>query len=381
MIKRLIISNYKSLGANTIIDLEKLTVFVGPNGSGKSNIIDIFRFLSDCMQIGLEGAITKRNGIKSVRKWSSGKPTNISIRVEITDSTFNATYLFEVSSHKKHDYVVSKEYASITDFTTNETHQYSVVNQKWQNKPSGVDPKISPLNLVLPIISGDERFKRLEATIRNISIYNIYPDTLRIPQKYDPSKPMQEQGINWVSILKDQDISTWKDDFISGLKVLTKEIDDIEIKPVSGYLIARFRHGVFGESKKAKWFEASSESDGTLRTAGILTALLQIPRLPLIGIEEPELTIHPGAISLLYDYLTQASSSSQIVITTHSPELLDRIKDTEAIRVISKDSSTTFVSGMSSDQIESIKSGLLSIGEIHRTEGIIGAKQIELDFK
>lgn len=380
MIKRLTVSHYKSLGTNTVIDLGKLTTFVGQNGSGKSNIVDVFRFISDAMRIGLEGAITKRHGIKAVRKWSSGKPNNISIKLEIEEKDFTAVYSFDIASHSKHEYIVKHEFAQI-NYYNGEYYRYNVSDQKWISGPENLRPNITPLNLALPLISGDERFKPLENILRNICIYNIYPDTLRTPQKYDPIKPMEEHGFNWVSILKDQDESTWKDDLIRGLNKLTGEIDDIEIKQISGYLITRFRHGESGESKKAKWFESTQESDGTLRVAGIISALIQKPLLPLVGIEEPELTIHPGAISLIYDYIMQACESSQIIITTHSPELLDNIQDTDCIRVVNKYDTTTYVSKMKDDQIDTVKSGLLSLGELHKIEGILGSKQLKMTFE
>ncbi len=370
MITRITISNYKSIPANTVIDLEKLTVLVGQNGSGKSNIVDVFSFVSDAMKLGLEGAITKRNGIQSIRRWTYSRPYNIFIKLEIEEKSFSGYYQFEIAGSNRHEYVVKTEQAYILNKGDGKEHSYLIVDQKWLIEPESSKPSITPLTLVLPLIGGDTNFSPLFDCLLKMRGYSIYPDTLRIPQKYEPSKPMEEHGNNWVSILKDQDVGTWKDDLIIGLNKLTNEIDDIIIKPVSGYLITQFRHGVSGDSNKAKWFESSQESDGTLRIAGIISALLQKPALTLIGIEEPELTIHPGAIGIIYDFLVQSSYSSQILITTHSPELLDLIKVPECIRVVSKRGKATYISKMKEDQIEIVKDGLYSLGEIHRNEGL-----------
>ncbi|MBI3968373.1 MAG: ATP-binding protein [Chloroflexi bacterium] len=75
-------------------------------------------------------------------------------------------------------------------------------------------------------------------------------------------------------------------------------------------------------------FLAAEMSDGTLRALAILVALRQPPlanrlSVPLVGIEEPELAIHPSAIPVLRDALIEASGSTQILVSTHSPELLD----------------------------------------------------------
>ena len=118
-----------------------------------------------------------------------------------------------------------------------------------------------------------------------------------------------------------------------------------------------------------KWFEAYQESDGTLRVAGIITALLQEPPVPVIAIEEPELTVHPGAIPLVADFLIQASRRSQVLVTTHSPELLDCV-DASAVRVVSRSPERgTMVSPMSATQGEAVRRGLLSLGEVLRLEG------------
>src|SRR5262249_37244180 len=78
----------------------------------------------------------------------------------------------------------------------------------------------------------------------------------------------------------------------------------------------------WGEKKRLK-FESFSMSDGTLRALGLLTAVYQSPSPALIVVEEPESTIHPGALGAVLDLLRHASRKMQLVVTTHSPEVLD----------------------------------------------------------
>lgn len=70
-------------------------------------------------------------------------------------------------------------------------------------------------------------------------------------------------------------------------------------------------------------FEAFSLSDGTLRVLGRITAVFQRPRPSLLVIEEPEASIHPGALGSILDVLRFASRCMQVVVTTHSPDILD----------------------------------------------------------
>ena len=141
---------------------------------------------------------------------------------------------------------------------------------------------------------------------------------------------------------------------------------------VGTFLVPVFRHGEVGQPKgkvRERWLSAAQESDGTLRMAGIITALLQEPPLTLIGIEEPELTVHPGALPLLYDFLVQASERSQVLITTHSPDLLSLLKPKE-VRVVERHEGITTVTRMHESQRTAVHKRLFTPGDLMRMEGL-----------
>jgi predicted ATPase len=383
MIKELEIHNFKSLGKIELKNLDSLVVFTGLNGSGKSNILDALYFVSQSMRMGLEGAITDRQGIKIIRRWSSGKPVDIYFRIKIDCGTWNGQYAFRISSHKTYDYSIKQEVAIINVPSKNLTANLQRENGHWRTKPKGLDPKINEMGLALPLISADSRFELLYNFLSNMVVYNIYPDQLRELHKYSPAKPLDKHGGNWVSILKDMDERDWRTELILALQKLTGEIDDVKISQIRGFLSMDFRHGKTGtEVEKGRWFGPYSESDGTLRLAGIVTAVLQKPILSVIGIEEPELTVHPAAIKIIYDFIKQGKSQSQVFITTHSPELLDLVENPSAVKVVTRVNDTTEVDDIAEDQIQTVQNHLRTLGDIHRTEGLIqkGA-QIELSFE
>lgn len=366
MIQRLRVSNYRSLGEDININLGQLTALVGLNGSGKSNVADALRFVSDAIHLGLSGAITKRQGIGAIRRWSGGQSSNISIGLDLVlDGDLRAIYTFELWAYGAEDYKVKSEEAVISG--NEDQCSFRVKNGKWQEGPPGLNPPLDDKNLALSIIGGDARFQPLVHALRQISVYAIFPDTLRTPQKYSSAKPMDLHGSNWSSILKDQPADTWKPDLITALHKLTGDIEDIRITQAASYLVVQFRHASAG--RKQKWFDAAQESDGTLRVAGIITALLQEPSVRVLGVEEPELTVHPGAIPLLYDFLKEASLRSQVLVTTHSPELLD-LMDANDVRVVLRSPNGTTVAPMAASQREAVRDGLLSLGEVLRTEGL-----------
>lgn len=366
MIRRLSVSNFRSLGEGVSLELGRFTALVGPNGSGKSNFVEALRFVSDAMQMGLSGAVTHRNGIGAVRRWSGGHPFNVSLRLElILEAGRPASYTFELRGDKADEYKVRLEEAEVWD--GERLHRFKTENGKWLEGPTGLTPPLDEKGLALSIIGGDARFQPLVHALQQVAVYAIFPDTLRSPQKYSPSKPMDRHGSNWASILKDQPKQSWKPELVSALHKLTGDTEDIKVSQAASYLVVQFRHT--SPNRKPKWFDAAQESDGTLRVAGIVTALLQEPPTPVIGIEEPELTVHPGAIPLLYDFLKQASERSQVLVTTHSPELLD-LMDPRDVRVVARAPEGTTVTPMATAQREAVRQGLLTLGEILRTEGL-----------
>ena len=75
-------------------------------------------------------------------------------------------------------------------------------------------------------------------------------------------------------------------------------------------------------------------SSGTLRMLALMTALHGHPEAILIGIEEPENYIHPTALTSFVEHLFAARGRVQIMLTTHSPMLLDLLDDSAAVRVV-----------------------------------------------
>ena len=223
----------------------------------------------------------------------------------------------------------------------------------------------------MTLVAGDERFAPLANALRSVCVYAVFPDTLREPQKPDPVRPMKQHGENWTTILQEMAGNGAAAELKAALARLTGDITGFRVRQLGGYLNAEFLHATERRRTKdrQKWFESAQESDGTLRVAGIITALLQEPPLTLIGIEEPELTVHVGAIPLLYDYLRQASQRGQVLVTTHCVELLELL-NIDDLRVVERRCGVTTVAPVRRDQRDVIKQRLLTVGELFNMEGL-----------
>lgn len=87
---------------------------------------------------------------------------------------------------------------------------------------------------------------------------------------------------------------------------------------------------------------ATRLSDGTLRYLSLIAVLLDPEPPPLICIEEPEIGLHPDAIPQIAELLRDASTRTQLLVTTHSEMLVDSLSDTpESVIVCEKEGGST----------------------------------------
>jgi predicted ATPase len=195
----------------------------------------------------------------------------------------------------------------------------------------------------------------------------------RLQQPTNPY-PLEEHGENLASFLEELYDTKWKNNkFRRGLedalRRATGDITGYKVRRVEGFLVINLRHQYAELGEGEPWFSLSQESDGTLRILGILAALYQDPPRTLIAIEEPELTIHPGAMSVLWEEIESAAERSQIIITTHSPDLLDMCQ-AEQLRVVEKSDGITEVGPIAEEQKQIIQKRLFAPGQLLRAQGL-----------
>jgi predicted ATPase len=375
MISKLTVKNYRSL-ADVSISLGQLTVLVGVNGSGKSTIVDVLHFVADALRFGLETAILTRSGMGSLRRWSAkGKPYDVKIQFEV-EGKVGGFYSFLLGSESRGEYRIKAEQCSAwLSFDANipvEFEEYEIKNGQWVRQPFKNDletrsllPAIQSNALALPLLAGISPYNELYELLTNLSFYNIFPDILKDPQKPTNPYPLAENGTNLASVLRNQE----KDSALkTALEYVLADVNDFQVSSVGSNLVVKLRHQATGENR-APWFELVQESDGTLRMLGILTALYQDPPRTLIVLEEPELTVHPGAMAKLWDEIQKASQHTQIILTTHSPDLLDLCAP-EHLRVVEKINGATYVGPVEEAQQQIIRDRLFTAGQLLQAQGL-----------
>ena len=147
-------------------------------------------------------------------------------------------------------------------------------------------------------------------------------------------------------------------------------IHGVQRKQISSKETLEFRQDV-GDSTPWR-FEAQNMSDGTLRALGVLTALFQGNRdfaPSLVGIEEPETALHPAASAALREALTRASKQTQIIVTSHSPDLLDDTSiPADTVLAVVADQGNTHIASLDEASRDSMQKHLFSAGELLRLD-------------
>lgn len=324
-IRKIIVRNYKSI-AICELELPGLAFLIGPNGSGKSNFLDCFRFVSDSLKTSLDHALRDRGTIKEVRRRSGGHPNHFSLRLDFNLPDAGTGHLsFRIGARKDGGFEVQNEECKVSTSLMQE-HYYHVKSGKVIKSSLSLLPAALPDRLFLVAASGLPEFRPVFDALSRMEVYNLNPKEIQTMQKPDPGDLLRRDGSNIASVLQnlDEENRSRVNDHLSRI---VKGLAGAQTKILGSQETIEFRQAVKGQ--KHPWtFLASSMSDGTLRALGVLVAIFQNLRNEsvspnLIGLEEPEMALHPAASAVLLGALREASTNSQILVTSHSPDLLD----------------------------------------------------------
>jgi len=364
---RLVVRNYKSLG-QVSLDLSNFSVFVGPNGSGKSNILDALRFVSDALNIKLDYALRERGGINEVRRRSSGRPNNFRIELHLEGlGRWGARYTFEIEAIRGYEFRVAKEECQVFPLDTTDSPKRYFSLERGQLRDS--NPKLSaassPQDLYLRAVSAEEGFKQLYEYLVHMAVYNPNPAAIRSLQDPDAHPLLRRDGSNLPSVLRQLRGSAGRiervQEFLSKIVPGVTKIEPVTLGPKE--TLSFFQR----MDNKNDWrFYASSMSDGTLRALAVLVAAFQTT-VSMVGIEEPEVALHPGGTFVLADALIEASENLQILLTTHSPDLLDHENiPPEALFIVDMERGVSHISSIPKEQKKLIQDRLFTAGELLR---------------
>ena len=356
MLKQVHIKNFKSIAA-AVVDLSGFTALVGPNGAGKSNFVDALRFVTDSLTVSPDYAIRNRGGIDVVRMKSTGHPANFGFIIRMELEPGPSDYSFEIKAEQRGRFSVKRE-RFISNSARFEVKDGDLISET-------ISGSIEKDRLALPALSGFPEFRPAYDAMANFRFYAPVPDKIRQAQEPDQGETLQPDGGNSAAILRE--IRRWDETKYDRVRKYLAQIAP-SVKDV-GYAKAGTKETIaFYQDVGAAspWeFRAISMSDGTLRVLGVLLAVFQMNTPTLTVIEEPDAAVHPAVLETLLDLLLEGSERSQMIVTTHSPELLDhKSVDDDAVRIVDSERGKTRIGRMSPGARRVLAARLASPGEM-----------------
>ncbi len=367
-IRKVTLRHFKSI-ETCAVELAPLSILVGANGAGKSNFVDALCFVRDALRESLDYAFRHRGGIVEVRRRSGGHPTHIGIRLDFVLGELAGHYAFEIKALRNGGYEVRREQCRFSGDGT--SHDFNVESGVVTHCSVTPHPAAVKDRLYLVNASGLPQFRAVYDALKMMGFYNLNPNLLRDLQEPDEGMLLEKYGGNLASVIariertgdgRLQRVSEY-------LTRVAPGVHGFKFKAIGPKHSLEFRQDVEGQAHP--WnFWSSNMSDGTLRALGVLMAVFQRDRdarVSLVAIEEPEAALHPAAARVLLDSLIESSAHVQILLTSHSADMLDR-DEVQAGNLLAVDNvkGVTRIGAVDDSAREALRQNLLTAGELLR---------------
>ena len=322
MIDSITVEGFKSIASVRELELGPINVLIGPNGSGKSNFIGVFSFLHAIRSGRLQEYVNRAGGAERILFFGSRITPQLTIHIYFRNRTnqyeikLDATDTDTLYPNKEIAYFwIQSQYegpmgyylsgnggeAGISEPSSSgvEVYVQNYLNS-WRLYHFHDTSSASPMRKTTDV--NDNRFLRADAS--NLAAFLYF-----LRAKYETAYSLIRRTV--------QLVAPFFDDFL--LQPLALNEDNIRLE---------WRH-----KGSDAYFDASSFSDGTLRFIALATLLLQPEDLrpSVILLDEPELGLHPYAITLLASLVKQTSAETQVILATQSSLLLDHFQPEDVL--------------------------------------------------
>lgn len=333
-LESLTIRNFKSIREQTL-RLNALNVFIGGNGSGKSNLIEVFRFLREVVNQNLAGYTGKKGGADALLHFGRKTSPTMELRASFSDSDapeFSNAYRVFFTGTDEDDLLITAETAYYHD-RLKYRHPFE--------QPIATSVRESRLRETDQLTA-----RQILADLESYWVYHFHDTGDSAPLKgasevHDNRflRPQAENLPAFLYLLQEK-----YPDHMANIRDTIRQIapffDRFRLAPLR--LNPSKIKLEWQEKGTDSYFTASALSDGTLRFICLATLLLQPTLPPLVLLDEPELGLHPAAITLLSSLLASASTRTQVIVATQSVTLVNQFEPSEVWTVDREEHQSVF---------------------------------------
>ncbi|MDX3779747.1 AAA family ATPase [Streptomyces europaeiscabiei] len=401
-VTRLRVKNFRSI-ADVDVTFGPLNVLIGLNAAGKSNLLDSLLFLRQCLMEHPLQAVHERGGSEVVfhRTTAAGIADSLSIEVELVlrprppeddeeaPTRVTATYGFRLvrnAAHARQKTAVDTEWLEVTTGATGEGGTVSRGFRRDQDMVTSLDGN----SMIGPVIATDLWLGNASATdgtyagiLNALTSMRLYtPDPARIaePQRATFGETLLPDASNLGQVLGTLATThpTVKARLDAYLSAIVPGVVSFDERPLNSFSTVQLRLRD-EKSGEVSVFDGGQLSYGTLRAAGLLGALFQPDALDgwtsLVCVDEPELGLHPSAVGVIFDALTEASERVQVIVATQSGDLLDRDEfDPDWVKVVAVRDGATVVGPLDAVAHRILDKGLATVGGLMRGDQLSPAE-------
>lgn len=328
------VKGFKSISSIEKMKLRPVNVVIGPNGSGKSNFIGVFSFLHAIREGRLQDYVRKAGGAEQLLHFGSKKTEEIKIHMSFKGGINE--YRLSLKPSTDDSLYPSTEIA----FFRAEGYP-NPYNEVLPPRENGREAGISN-----PDLKGTADWVRTR--LGQWRLYHVHDtsDTspMRKTAQLNDNAYLRSDGSNlpaFLYLLQAKHPETYSL-IRRSVQRMAPFFDDFTLSPDplnENTIRLAWKH-----KNSDQYFGASALSDGTLRFITLASLLLQpIQYLPsIILVDEPELGLHPSAITLLASMVKQASQKTQVILSTQSSLLLDHFQPEDVLVAERVDGGTAF---------------------------------------
>jgi len=345
-IESLRVENYRALRKVELDKLTPMTVLLGPNGSGKSTVFDVFNFLSECFQFGLRHAWDRRGRGKELKTRGTTGPIVFELKYREQPETPIITYHLAIDQGGKGPEVV-EEWLQWRRGKSGQPFRFLEFKRGVGKAASGDAPDSDDVRVETNLRSPDliavntlgqftehPRVAALREFITDWYVSYLSIEQTRNQPEAGTQERLSKSGENLPNViqyLKELHPERLEQIF-SVLRERIPRLERVDAEPMpDGRLLLQIKDAPFEQPVLSRF-----ASDGTMKMLAYL-AVLYDPEPPrFIGIEEPENFLHPRLLPELAEECRAASARSQLLITSHSPFLLNAML-AEEVRVLYRD--------------------------------------------
>jgi predicted ATPase len=371
-VTRVRVTDFRSI-AGCDVSLGPLTVLLGFNASGKSNFLDALGFVADALKTSPQRAIAERGGLDALlRRTPTRAADSFTIALdlslpplEVGRDPFIASYTVEFgrSPTEGPPRVVLRERCTVSPSSADQSEGV-------------LERRSTDLRLGLPVAAAtDHRLAAVDEALRAMAFYELDSAVLRSLDEETTRQaqlgPAGEHLGHVLGMLLREDPGG-KERLDSYLSALVPNALGIDERREGRYSTVEARFQSTAGDGVVEVFPRETLSEGTLRAAGVLAALSQLPafdgRICLIGIEEPETALHPATVGALYEALDDAAQRTQVIVTSQSSDLLDNeYIRLDHIRAVANVNGVTYVGPVDDAGRAIVDKQIMTISELHRS--------------